>query len=471
MLPIVEPDRFVPTTAKLAGPCKGKYAVISLGCPKNLVDTEQMLGRLNQDGYEMVQDPDGADFVVVNTCGFIESARAESMEAIDEMLRLKADGKIRGVIVTGCLPERKGVDLKAMRPEIDALVGVFGRDEIVSVADSFTSSLEEQRTVFRPAPVRALADNHRQAVTPKHFAYLKISEGCDRLCTFCAIPKMRGKHASKPIEQVLDEAKQLADSGVREINIVAQDTTYYGLDIYGKPRLTDLLDKLDQIDGIEWIRLMYFYPMYIDADLAQRIGTAKRILPYIDMPLQHASDTMLRRMSRRVDRKGTEETIGLLREYIPNLVMRTTFITGFPGETEQDFQQLLDFVRQQKFERLGVFTYSLEPDTPAAKLPDHLPENVKNKRRDRLMQVQQKIAYRWSEARVGTKVDVLIDQQVAGQDNVWIGRTAADAPDIDPLVFVTGIEGFDVAPGKFVPCEIVASQGYDLAAVPVGNSR
>ena len=471
MLPIVEPDRALVSAMNPTGPCKGKYAVISLGCPKNLVDTEQMLGRLNEDGYRMVNDPDGADFVVVNTCGFIESARAESMEAIDEMLRLKAAGKIRGVIVTGCLPERKGENLREMRPEIDALVGVFGRDEIVSVADSFISSLEEQRSVFRPAPVRALADNHRQAVTPRHFAYLKISEGCDRLCTFCAIPKMRGKHASKPLEQVIDEAKRLADSGVREINVVAQDTTYYGLDLYGRPRLVELLDQLDQIEGLEWIRLMYFYPMYIDRELAQRIGTAQRILPYIDMPLQHASDTMLRRMSRRVDRRGTEETLDLLREHIPNLVMRTTFITGFPGETEQDFLELTDFVRRQKFERLGVFTYSLEPDTPAAKLPGHLPEKIKNKRRDRLMQVQQAIAYKWSQSRVGQRVDVLLDQPVVDQPDVWIGRTAADAPDIDPLVFVT-VNGSTVfQAGQFVPCEIVAAQGYDLAAVPVGVPR
>ncbi len=340
-LPVVPAQNNCASGSPGAGAAKGTYCFVSLGCPKNLVDTEQMLGRLAADGYQMVDKPEGADFVVVNTCGFIASARAESLDAIDEMLKLKAEGKVRGVVVTGCLAERQGESLRAERPEIDALVGVFGRDEIVSVVESFRSAIDEQRTVFRPAPVRALPDNFRLAVTPKHFAYLKISEGCDRLCTFCAIPKMRGKHASKPIEQIVDEARRMAAAGVREINIVAQDTTYYGLDLYGEVRLIELLKQLDQVDGVEWIRLMYLYPMYIDAALADCIAGSKRVLPYLDMPLQHASNTMLKRMSRRVDREGMEQILETLRSRIPNLVMRTTFITGFPGETEQDFSSWL----------------------------------------------------------------------------------------------------------------------------------
>ncbi len=251
---------------------RGRYAVISLGCPKNLVDTEQMLGRLDQDGYQMVGSVDSADVVVINTCGFIDSAREESFGAIDEMLALKKQGKIRNVVVTGCLAERQQGKLLDDRPEIDAMVGVFGRNEIVSVMDRLRSGVQEQQQLFRPAAIRPLSDAIRSSVTPRHFAYLKISEGCDRLCTFCAIPKMRGKHYSKPIEQVIDEAKRLGDSGVREVVIVAQDTTYYGKDLYGQPRLNDLLIELEKIDSIDWIRLMYFYPMYIDDALIDTLS-------------------------------------------------------------------------------------------------------------------------------------------------------------------------------------------------------
>src|SRR5687768_14853169 len=269
---------------------KGTYAFVSLGCPKNLVDSERMLGLLKIDGYDLVYEPDGADFVVVNTCGFIERARTESFAAIDEMLALKAQGRTRGVIVSGCLAERQKEDLLTDRPGIDCLVGVFGREEITRVADRLVGHLDEQRSVFQPAPIRALSDRDRLRITPRHFAYLKISEGCDRLCTFCAIPKMRGKHASKPIEEIIAEAKQLAADGVRELIIVAQDTTYYGLDIYGKPRLADLLVRLEEVVGIDWIRLMYFYPMYIDDELINTIAESRKIVPYIDIPLQHASD-------------------------------------------------------------------------------------------------------------------------------------------------------------------------------------
>src|SRR5687768_2164893 len=254
---------------------KGTYAFVSLGCPKNLVDSERMLGLLQLDGYELVSNPEGADFVVVNTCGFIERARAESFSAIDEMLELKKQGGTRGVIVSGCLAERQKEQLLVDRPGIDHLVGVFGREEITRVADRLVGRLEEQRTVFKPAPIRALPDRDRLRITPRHFAYLKISEGCDRLCTFCAIPKMRGKHASKPIEEVVLEAEQLAADGVRELIVVTQDTTYYGLDLYGQTRLTDLLTELEKVEGIDWIRLMYFYPMYINDELVRTIGESR----------------------------------------------------------------------------------------------------------------------------------------------------------------------------------------------------
>lgn len=470
-LPVVNENDPVPAprAAGSAEDARGSYAVVSLGCPKNLVDTEQMLGRLDQDGYRMVSGVDDADFVVVNTCGFIDSAREESLGAIDEMLALKRQGKIRGVVVTGCLAERQQGQLLEARPEIDAMVGVFGRNDIVDVARRLHSGMVEQQKVFRPAPIRPLSDAVRTAVTPRHFAYLKISEGCDRLCTFCAIPKMRGKHYSKPIEQVVDEARRLGESGVREAVIVAQDTTYYGKDLYGKPRLADLLRELEQIESLDWIRLMYFYPMYIDEELIDVLASSRRILPYIDMPLQHASDAMLKRMARKTTRASQEQIVQRLRDRIDSLVMRTTMITGFPGETDDDFEQLVEFVSEQHFEHLGVFTYSVEEDTPAAKLPHRVPEEVAIERKNELMAVQQEIAFQWNQSRVGGTEDVIIDSLFEDQPGVWIGRTKSQAPEIDGVVYVSGVDPEDpLEVGDIVPCEIVASQGYDLVAAPIG---
>ena len=446
---------------------RGRYAVVSLGCPKNLVDTEQMLGRLNEDGYQMVDSVDSADFVVVNTCGFIDSARDESLGAIDEMLELKKEGKIRGVVVTGCLAERQQGKLLESRPEIDAMVGVFGRNEIVSIVDRFQSGIEEQQKVFRPAPIKPLSDAVRSPVTPRHFAYLKISEGCDRLCTFCAIPKMRGKHYSKPIEQVVDEAKRLGDAGVREVVIVAQDTTYYGKDLYGEPRLAELLAELDKIETIDWIRLMYFYPMYIDDRLVETLAASSRIVPYIDIPLQHASDRMLKRMSRKTTRSSQTEILNHLKSGIDKLVLRTTMITGFPGETDDDFDQLMDFAGQQRFHHLGVFTYSVEDDTPAAKLSDRVPSELAEERRDRLMALQQEIAFQWAERRVGEATDVIIDSPLPDQPGVWIGRSYAEAPDIDGVIYVSGDDQGTIEVGDIKTCEIVAANGYDLVAAPL----
>ena len=447
---------------------KGTYAFVSLGCPKNLVDSERMLGLLQLDGYRLVNEPDGADFVIVNTCGFIEQARKESFGTIDEMIRLKKAGKTRGLIVSGCLAERDKESLLIDRPEIDHLVGVFGREEVTKVADRLIGGLEEQRSVFQPAPSVPLSDRQRMRITPRHFAFLKISEGCDRLCTFCAIPKMRGKHATKPIEEVVAEARELAADGVRELVIVAQDTTYYGKDIYGEPRLTELLAELEKVDGLDWIRLMYLYPMYFGDDLIDQIAGSSKIVPYLDMPLQHINDTMLRRMQRRVQRAETETLLDKLRSRVDDLVMRTTFITGFPGETDEQFEELVEFIQQRKFERLGVFTYSFEPNTPAAKLPDQLSEDVKESRRERLMAVQQEIAFEYNAAQTLRRLDVIIDSAVPGEKNAWIGRSYADAPDVDGVVYVTGRR---LAVGNIVPCEIVTAQNYDLVAAAVGKPR
>jgi ribosomal protein S12 methylthiotransferase len=279
---------------------------------------------------------------------------------------------------------------------------------------------------------------------------------------------MRGKHYTKPMEEVIAEARELAADGVRELVIVAQDTTYYGMDLYGRPRLAELLRELEQVEGLDWIRLMYFYPMYVTDELIDVIAQSKRIVPYLDMPLQHINDRMLKRMQRRVNREQTIELLDKLRARIPNLVMRTTMITGFPGETDADFEEVEQFVARQKFERLGVFTYSFELDTPAARLPDHLPEEVKNERRDRLMEVQQEVAFEWNDAQIGRRLDVILDSAVPDEPTAWIGRSYADAPDVDGVVYVTGER---LAAGSIVPCEIVGRSEYDLVAAAVGNPR
>lgn len=465
-LPII--DLSVPASPQVVGEppdprlTKGTYAFVSLGCPKNLVDSEKMLGSLSLDGYTLVSEPDGADFVIVNTCGFIESSRMESRSVIQEMLDLKKAGKTKGVIVAGCLPQRLEADgglLKEM-PDIDHVVGVFGRDEITKVADRLVGGVREQRELFRPAPIKALNDQARLRITPGHYAYLKISEGCDRTCTFCSIPSMRGKHVTKPIEMVLEETRELVDDGVRELIIVAQDTTYYGMDLYGKVRLAELLTELQKVDGIDWIRLMYLYPINFSDELISVIADSRNIVPYLDMPLQHINSAVLKRMQRRVSSEQTRELVGKLRERIPNVVLRTTFITGFPGETDEQFEELKQFVEETRFERMGVFTYSLEPGTPAVKLDGHLPENVKEARRDELMALQQEIAFEHGDKMIGYELDVIIDEEIG--DGVYVGRSYADAPEIDSNVIVTGTE---LQIGDMVPVEIMERQDYDLVGM------
>ena len=440
---------------------KARFSFVSLGCPKNLVDSERMLGLLAQDGYVLVPDGEKSDMVIVNTCGFIDAARQESLSVIREMLDRKRAGALKGVIVAGCLAERQREMLLEEVPEVDQVVGVFGREEIARVADRIMGDLHEQRTVFRPAPVQAQDDRARLRITPRHLAYLKVSEGCDRLCTFCAIPYMRGKHVTKPIETVVAEARELAADGVRELNLVAQDMTYYGVDLYGRPRLAELLRALDEVEGIDWVRVLYNYPNYFTDELYETLATSRKVIPYLDMPLQHINDRMLKMMNRRHTRAETEEIVSRLRTAIPGLVLRTTFIVGFPGETEAEFEELLHFVKETKFERLGVFPYSFESDTPAAKLPDHLPDAVKTERRDRVMEAQQQIAFAFNRGLVGRTLDVLVDAPATDGTGLYIGRTFADAPDVDGLTFVRGSH---LEPGDLVACEIVGTEGYDLIA-------
>ncbi len=456
-----------PLTRTIPPNSKGTCSIISLGCPKNLVDSERMLGLLQLEGYQMVTEPEGADFVIVNTCGFLQAARQESLDAIREMVQLKQKGLVGGVIVAGCLAERNKKALLEACPGVDQVVGLFARDEIGQAADRLAGGGAEQRTIFRPAPVAPLVDSDRLRLTPRHVAYLKVSEGCSRLCTFCSIPLIRGKHLSKPIDQVVAEAEQLVADGARELVLVAQDTTSYGIDLGGEPRLAPLLKRLVDTPGLDWIRLMYLYPMHFTDELFEVLSSAPKILPYLDLPLQHINDKILRRMNRRVDRAETERLLDQLRERIEGLVLRTTLITGFPGETEGQFAELVDFVGQRRFERLGVFAYSREPDTPAARLPGQVAPKVARARRDRLMAAQQEIAFAWGESQVGRTLAVLIDRCIPGEQDAYVGRSYADAPEVDGVVYVTGS---GLAPGQIVPCEIVAARGYDLVAVATGGA-
>jgi ribosomal protein S12 methylthiotransferase len=440
---------------------------VSLGCSKNLVDSERMLGLLGQDGYMLVPDSQPSDLVIINTCGFIDAARRESIGVIEEMLERKRSGQVRGVIVAGCLAERQKETLLEQFPDVDHVVGVFGRDEIARVADRLLGGLDEQRGLFRPAPVRAQDDRARLRITPRHVAYLKVSEGCDRFCTFCAIPFMRGKHVTKPIEMVIAEAEELAADGVRELILVAQDMTYYGLDLYGRPRLAELLKEIDRVDGIDWVRILYCYPQFFSDELYDVLGHSQKIIPYLDMPLQHINDRMLKQMNRRHNRQETETIIARLRESIPGLVLRTTMIVGFPGETEAEFSELEEFVAETRFERLGAFTYSFEPDTPAAKLPNHLPDEVKEERKSRLMSVQEPIAFAFNQTQVGRTLDVLIDAPAPEVKNMWLGRTYTDAPDVDGNTWVRATH---LKPGDLVECEIVGAEAHDLIARPVSTS-
>lgn len=427
-----------------------------------------MLGLLRLGGYQLVPEPEGADFVIVNTCGFLEIARHESLQTIREMLDLKQRGLVKGVIVAGCLAERDKLGLLEQCPGIDQVVGVFGREEIVQVAGRLSTAEPTERGVFRPVASKALPDGDRVRITLPHLAFLKIAEGCDRLCTFCSIPNMRGRYVSKPVEQVVEEAEQLAADGVRELILVAQDTSFYGIDLSGRPQLAELLARLERVGDLEWIRVMYLYPMHLTDELIDVVQSSRKILRYFDLPLQHINDKILRRMNRQVTRAETEHLLDRLRQRIPGIVLRTTLITGFPGETDQQFDELLHFVGERHFERLGVFSYSLEEDTPSARLPDRVPTEVADDRRRRLLAVQQGIAFEWNQSQVGRELEVIIDRCIDGQSNAFVGRSYADAPEVDGVVFVTGD---DLKPGQIVPCEVVAARDYDLIAAAVGTSR
>ena len=453
-----------------------RYYLISLGCPKNLVDSERMAGLLAERGHQLVGQVESADLAVINTCGFIADARTESHDAIAEMVDRKRRGLLQRIVVAGCLAERDREALLAQYPEIDQVLGVFARDRIAAavdrlslpVVDQSALPVVEQRGEFSPAPIRPLPDTGRLRLTPPHLAYLKISEGCNRTCSFCSIPLMRGPYASKPIEAVVDEARELAAGGAVELILVAQDTSFYGIDLYGRPSLAELLDKLESIEPLRWIRLMYLYPQHIDDRLIDRVAAGGKVLPYLDLPLQHIDDEILAAMRRRVSRADTERLLDRLRSRIERLVLRTTMLVGFPGETDGQFEDLVRFVEKQRFERLGVFAFCPEPGTPAAAMADQVPEPVKQERCRRLQEVQQRIAYAWSEAQVGADCDVILDSPVAESENAFVGRSWADAPEIDGAVYVTGT-GLQV--GQILPCRIIMARQYDLIGIPLADAE
>ena len=436
---------------------------ISLGCDKNLVDSEVMLGILAKDGHQMVDDETMADAIIVNTCCFIGDAKEESVNTILEMAEYKKAGSCKVLIVTGCLAQRYKEEIIQEIPEVDAVLGTTSYEEIAHVIDGVLSDSPMERgdvrLTMKDVDYLPVTDTHRMVTTGGHFAYLKIAEGCDKHCTYCIIPKVRGDFRSVPMEHLLEEAQNLADGGVKELILVAQETTMYGTDLYGEKRLPQLLRALCKISGLRWIRILYCYPEEITDELIQVIKEEPKICHYLDLPIQHASDGILKRMGRRPSRAQLIETIEKLRREIPDIALRTTLITGFPGETQEQHEELMDFVDQMEFDRLGVFTYSPEEDTPAASMPDQIPEEVKEERQAELMELQQDIVFDQAEDRIGEELLVMIEGKVA-DENAYVGRTYRDAPNVDGLIFVNTSE--ELMSGDFARVKVPGSADYDL---------
>lgn len=434
-----------------------KVLFISLGCDKNLVDSEMMLGILAQNGYEFTDDEWEADIVIVNTCCFIGDAKEESINTILEMAELKKSGNIEMLIVAGCLAQRYREEIQTEIPEVDAILGTMAIDEVVRTLDEVSRGAKENH--YKSLDEKPLTGVERVITTGGHYAYLKIAEGCDKHCTYCIIPKVRGNYRSVPMESLIREAQELADKGVRELILVAQETTIYGKDLYGHKALSELLRALCRISGIYWIRILYCYPEEIDDELIRTMKEEKKICHYLDLPIQHASDRILQRMGRKTDRQHLQDIIEKLRREIPDICLRTTLITGFPGETETDHEELLHFIDRMEFDRLGVFTYSQEEDTPAALMPDQVPEEVKQDRQAQLMELQQEIAFDAAESMVGTVVTAMVEGKVA-DENAYVARTYKDAPNVDGFLFINTDR--ELITGDFVRVRITASYEYDL---------
>lgn len=430
---------------------------VSLGCDKNLVDSEVMLGILASRGHRMVDDERDADVIVVNTCCFIHDAKEESIQTILEMADYKKEGMLKALIVTGCLAQRYQKEIFAEIPEVDAVIGTASYEKIAEAIDKALAG--EQSMYLKDMNALPVPEGRRMLTTGGHYAYLKIAEGCDKHCTYCIIPKIRGDYRSVPMERLIQEAEELAEAGVRELILVAQETTLYGKDLYGEKSLHKLLRKLCRIDGLRWIRILYCYPEEIDENLIQVMKEEPKICHYLDLPIQHASDEILRRMGRRTTKDQLTAIIDRLREEIPDIALRTTLITGFPGETKEQHEELLSFVNEMEFDRLGVFTYSQEEDTPAAELPDQIPEEVKGDRQAELMELQQEIAFDLAEDMIGREIIVMVEGRVAGE-NAYVGRTYMDAPNVDGLIFIDTEE--EMMSGDFARVRVTGALEYDL---------
>lgn len=430
---------------------------VSLGCDKNLVDSEVMLGLLAEKGYCFTDDEAQADVAVVNTCCFINDAKEESINTILDMAELKKSGKIKALLVTGCLAQRYREEIHKEIPEVDAILGTTA---ILSITRALDEVLSGKSGNYMETLDKAPTGGMRRVVTTGgYYAYLKIAEGCDKHCTYCIIPKVRGNYRSVPVEDLLKEAEELAGKGVKELILVAQETTLYGLDLYGKKTLPLLLEKLCKIEGFEWIRILYCYPEEITEELIQVIRKEDKICNYLDIPVQSGSDVVLKRMGRRTDAAQIRRIVSMLREQIPDICIRTTLIAGFPGETDEDHETTLAFVNEMEFDRLGVFTYSQEEDTPAAQMPDQVEESVKEKRREEIMELQQEIAFEAAGKMIGRKVKAMIEGRME-EENVYVARTYKDAPGIDGYLFINSERQF--LSGDFVEVVITASNEYDL---------
>ena len=435
-----------------------KILFVSLGCDKNLVDTENMLGILKNKGFEFTDDEWEADIIAINTCCFIGEAKQESINTILEMAEHKKDARCKVLVVAGCLAHRYQDEIIKEIPEVDAFVGTSSYDKI---ADMINSVLEEKgiSNFVEDANRMPMVEADRIVTTPGYYEYLKIAEGCDKHCTYCVIPKVRGSFRSFPIEYLVNQTKKLVEGGVKEIILVAQETTLYGVDLYGKKSLPKLLHNLGLIEGLEWIRILYCYPEEINDELIEAIKNEPKVCHYLDMPIQHASDNILKRMGRRTSKQELTDIVAKLRREIPDIALRTTLITGFPGETDVDHEEVMQFIDECEFDRLGVFTYSREEDTVAAQMPDQIDEEIKEKYRDELMQLQQEISADRSAAMIGRIVRVMIEGFIP-EDNTYVGRSYKDAPNVDGLVFVECDR--ELMSGDFIDVKITGSTEYDL---------
>lgn len=434
-----------------------KIMFVSLGCDKNLVDTEMMLGMLSEKGYSFTDDENEADIAVVNTCCFIGDAKEESINQLLALGEKKTTGNLKGLIATGCLAQRYAKEIREDIPEVDVIVGTNAIDQIVQAIEDV--NLHKKTDLLRDINEVPIFGKKRIVTAGGYYAYLKIAEGCDKHCTYCIIPKVRGNYRSVPMDTLVEEAKALAEQGIKELILVAQETTLYGVDLYGEKKLPELLKKLCAIPKLYWIRILYCYPEEIMDELIQVIKDEKKICHYLDIPIQHASDTILRKMGRKTSNSDLRNIIGTLRKEIPDICLRTTLIAGFPGETQEDHEQVMEFIDEMQFDRLGVFTYSPEENTPAAEFPDQIEESQKEEWQGELMELQQEIAFDKAADMIGWEGYVMIEGKVA-DENVFVGRTYKDAPNVDGLVFVSSDEEF--MSGDFVKIKVTGSYEYDL---------